>query len=153
MAYAEKTTVAFEKSVNQIIGALRRAGADQIAQFEGKDRFSVQFTLSDRMVRFTVPFPSFDDMPRRNGRNQALTQAQRNDRLKQARNQRGRALLLTIKAKLESIESGIETFEEAFLAHVVMSDGQTLYDKVREPIAVEYQTGKPSMLMIGHERD
>jgi hypothetical protein len=153
MAYAEKTTVAFEKSVNQIIGALRRAGADQIAQFEGKDRFSVQFTLSDRMVRFTVPFPLLDDMPRYNGRNQALTQVQRNDRLNQARNQRGRALLLTIKAKLESIESGIETFEEAFLAHVVMSDGKTLYDKVREPIAVEYQTGKPSMMMIGHERN
>jgi hypothetical protein len=35
-----------------------------------------------------------------------------------------RSLLLAIKAKLESVASKIETFDEAFLAHVVMPDGR-----------------------------
>ncbi len=36
--------------------------------------------------------------------------------------------MLSIKAKLESVASGIETFEEAFLADVIVDDGQTVYD-------------------------
>jgi hypothetical protein len=148
MAYAEETKVPFERSIMEMLSALRSAGADQIAQFEGRDRFSVQFTLHDRMVRFTVPFKSIDDMPTRNGRNQVLTKTQREQRLQQSRRQRGRALLLTVKAKLESVESGIETFEQAFLAHVVMADGQTVYDRIQSGLALEYETGQPSVLML-----
>ena len=39
--------------------------------------------------------------------------------------QRWRALALCIKAKLEAVECGITSFEEEFLAHVVMPNGQT----------------------------
>ena len=63
----------------------------------------------------------------------------------QAVRQRWRALALVIKAKLESVESGIETTEQAFLANVVvMADGFTVYERIKQPIALEYQTGKPS---------
>lgn len=37
-----------------------------------------------------------------------------------------------------------EKTEQAFLANVVMADGFTVYERVKQPIALEYQTGKPS---------
>ena len=35
-----------------------------------------------------------------------------------------------MKAKLESIEAKIETFDEAFLAHIVTPEGQTIMEAV-----------------------
>lgn len=147
MAYAEKTTVAFERSIGEIISLLRRAGAASIMQAEEARGYMVQFMLSDRLVRFTVPFPTLDEMPTRNGNNAILSAAVRKSKLDQAIRQRGRALLLVIKAKLESTESGVETFEQAFLAHVVMSDGQTVYDRISGPISQEYLTGKVANIL------
>lgn len=144
MSYAENTAVAFEKSISEIIGLVKRAGAQQIGQFEGDDQFAIQFVLENRMIRFRLPFPTIDQMPTRNGNNVTLTNQQRRDRLDQRIRQRGRALLLVIKAKIESVESGIETIEQAFLAHVVMANGETVHERVSKSIAIEYQTGKPN---------
>lgn len=144
MSYAEDTKVPFEKSVADIVGLLKRAGANQIGQMDDKRFYAIQFTLADRMIRFRLPLQSLDEMPRVNGRNQTLTLAQRKERLAQAHRSRARALLLVIKAKLESVESNIETIEQAFLANVVMADGATVYDRIAGPIALEYQSGRPS---------
>lgn len=153
MAYAEKTNVQFEKSIAEIIGLLRKNGADRIGQMEEKLRFTIQFFAHDRLIRFRVLFPLIEDMPVVDGRNSRLTNAQRLDRLEQAKRQRGRALMLVIKAKLESVESQVETFEEAFLANVVLSDGMTMYERVKEPIAIEYKTGEPSTMLLTHGGD
>jgi hypothetical protein len=147
MSYAENTSVAFEKSIAEIITLIKRAGAQQIGQFESDDHFAIQFVLADRLIRFRVPLPGLDTIPARNGNNVALNLPQRKERLAQSHRQRGRALLLVIKAKLESVESGIETLEQAFLAHVVMADGATVYERIAEPLAVEYRTGAPNVTM------
>lgn len=144
MAYAANTEVAFERSIAEIITLIKRHNAMQIGQFEGEDFFAVQFKMSDRAIRFRLPIPTLSEMPTHDGRRNALSVSQRQEKLSQARRSRGRALLLVIKAKLESVESGIETVEQAFLANVVMADGQTLYERVAGPIAIEYQTGKVS---------
>ena len=68
--------------------------------------------------------------------------------LAERQRQRARALLLVIKAKLESIDSGVETFEQAFLANIVMSDGATVYDRVRSDMALEYKNGQPTMYLL-----
>ncbi|RSV41510.1 hypothetical protein CA234_09560 [Sphingomonas sp. ABOLE] len=141
MAYADRTEVAFEKSIAEIVGMLRRAGAQSIGQMDEPTRFTIQFALADRLVRFAIAMPSIEDAPKRDGRGAALDAKQRSTRREQMVRQRGRALMLVIKAKLESVESKVETFEEAFLANVVMANGQTLYERVAEPIAVEYRTG------------
>ncbi len=65
----------------------------------------------------------------------------------QACRSRWRALFLCIKAKLESIESGIETFEDAFLAHIQMPDGHTVAEHVRPRIAAAYETGTMQPLL------
>lgn len=144
MTYAATTEVAFEKSVAEMIMLIKRRGASQIGQFEGDDFFAIQFMVKDRLIRFTLPIPALGEMPTRDGRGVALSASQRQDRLAQARRSRGRALLLVIKAKLESVESGIETIEEAFLANVVMADGKTVYERIKAPLAVEYQSGAPN---------
>ena len=59
----------------------------------------------------------------------------------QACRSRWRALFLCIKAKLEAVESRIETFEEAFLAHVMMPDGMTVAEHAAPMIALSYETG------------
>jgi len=66
----------------------------------------IGFALNDRAIRFELELPEGND---------------------QAIRQRWRALLLAIKSKLESVDCGIETFEEAFLAHIVMpGTGETM---------------------------
>jgi hypothetical protein len=145
MAYAENTTVDFEKSIAEIVTLLRKAGADQIGQVEARAAFTLQFTMAERMVRFRVHFPDQNQVKKMTGPQQDPVRV-----AEKWRRQRGRALLLVIKAKLESVESSVETFEQAFLANVVMADGSTLYDRVKEPIAVEYRTHAPvPMLLTG----
>jgi hypothetical protein len=144
VSYAKDTDVPFERSIAEIVGLVRRAGADQIGQMEERDRFTLQFHLSDRAVRFRVTFPTRDEVEQMKGPRQ---DAQRVEA--QWRRQRGRALLLVIKAKLESVESGVETFEEAFLANVVMADGATVYDRIAAPIAAEYEARRPGPLLLG----
>lgn len=147
MAYAENTTVSFEKSVGETIELVRRRGADQIGQMEYPDRFEIGFKLSERLIRFVLPLPSIGDIPMRNGRGSALDLQKRQELLAQAKRQRGRALMLAIKAKLESVESGIETIEEAFLANIVMADGQTVYERISRPIELEYAGGQHIALL------
>ncbi len=45
--------------------------------------------------------------------------------------QQWRALVLVVKAKLEAIECGFTTFEDEFLATVIMKNGQTVGEYAR----------------------
>lgn len=151
MAYAENTTVQVEKSLSEIVALIKKAGGARIAQMEDIDALAVQFFLSDRMLRFRVPVPTADDIPKNNDGNNRFIEVSLEVRQRKAdaiRRQRARALLLVIKAKLESVESGVETFDEAFLPNIVMSDGYTVWERIGEPLALEYQTGKPMPFLL-----
>ena len=70
----------------------------------------------------------------------------------QATRQRWRALALSIKAKLESVESGIEQFEEAFMAQIVLPNGKTVGEWVAPQIEASYKSGNmPPMLPAPRE--
>lgn len=97
--YAERTKVAVARSIEQIQRALKRYGADSFQYAEEGTRAGIAFKAAGRMVRMTVQLPTDDE---------------------QGERQRWRAMLLVVSAKLESIDTGIETFEEAFLAHIVV---------------------------------
>ena len=141
MAFAETTTVAFEKSIAEIVGLVRKAGATQIGQMEGDSSFTIAFKLGDRLIKFVLPLASEYKGPTKSGNGRAIDGATISE---QRNRQKGRAFLLVIKAKLESVESGIETVEQAFLANVVTSGGLTVYERIAEPLALEYRTGQPS---------
>ena len=81
------------------------------------DQVQIVFRMAGRNLLFRVTLPESD----------------------QARRSMFRALLLTIKGKLESAERGIETFEEAFLANIVMPDGRTVAETAAPQIEQAYQ--------------
>ena len=52
-----------------------------------------------------------------------------------------RSLLLCIKAKLEAVDSGIEMFEDAFMANIVLPDGRTVGELMQPQIDQAYISG------------
>lgn len=130
MAYAEGTKVPVEQSKTEIERTLARYGAQRFAYFTEVDRAIIVFEARERRLRFDLPLPKGDS-----------------DKDAKSRRQKWRALLLCIKAKLESVESKIETFEEAFLAHVVMPDGRTVAEHTTPRIAAAYKGGEVPALL------
>jgi hypothetical protein len=130
MPYASQTKVPIDQTRIEIERTLKRYGADCFGYFTETERAIIVFESHERRIRFDLPLPIGEG-----------------DRFDKIRRQRWRALLLCIKAKLESVASKIETFEEAFLAHVVMPDGQTVAQHARPRIATAYETGKMQALL------
>lgn len=112
--YAARTSVPVRQSRADIENILAKYGATTFGFAVEPGRALVTFTYGQRRVRFVLPVPE--------GPGDKVAQQQRS---------RWRSLLLCIKAKMESVVSRIETFEEAFLAHIVMDDGETVYEKMR----------------------
>ena len=52
-----------------------------------------------------------------------------------------RRLLLCIRAKLEAVDNEIESFEEAFLAQLLLPDGSTVAERALPAIGQMYETG------------
>jgi len=67
----------------------------------------------------------------------------------QARRQRWRILLLSVKAKLEEIEAGLISFDDQFLAYMALPDGSTVGDFMRLPENIKRlaQTKMPKLLI------
>ncbi len=138
--FAKDTRVPVTQTRSEIEKLLAKSKAKQFGTAVDYDlaQARVQFRLHDRIVRFVVTLPT-------RGFDRRAT-----ERYEQAERQRWRALLLVIKAKLESVESEIETFEEAFLANIVMPNDKTVAEIVRPQIAVSYETGRmPRQLAAG----
>lgn len=129
-AYAEGTAVIPERSQAEIMTTLRRYGAASFAYGEQDGQAVLGFTAHGRSVRFVLPLPTdrnaFSRTPTGRVRDPKAAQAA----LEAEHRRRWRALALAIKAKLEVVESGIATFEEEFLAHVVLPGGSTVGGRV-----------------------
>ena len=123
--YAETTKVSVAQSRTEIERTLKRYGADGFMYGEADDRAVVAFRMRGRHIKFMVDIP---DKP-------------------QKERQRWRAMLLVIKSKLESVESGIEIFEDAFMAQIVLPDGQTVGQVMRPQIVSAYETGNVPPLL------
>ena len=100
----------------------------------------VQFKAYNRIVRFVVALPD---------RKKYLTTRSGAEKWEQAERQKWRALLLVIKAKLECVENHIATFEEEFLAHIVMPNDKTVAEMIIPQIEGAYRTGSMKALTAG----
>lgn len=152
MAYAKDTEVSVEKSRAEIETILKRYGASHFAYMTEPARAVIAFRAKDRNIRFDLPLPSTDDKQFTHYRHSSgnllpRTQGAAQAQWEQGCRQKWRALTLCIKAKLESVESKIETFEEAFLAHVVMPDGRTVAEHTTPRIAQSYAGGEVTALL------
>jgi hypothetical protein len=153
MAYAKGTSVSVEKSRAEIESLIIRRGAEEYTSGLRADKALIQFKLRDRVVRFVLPLPQATDkgFQRKKRRSYTVTtsESERQAMAEQASREKWRALRIAILAKLESIESGIEQFEEAFFSQIVdPATNRTLYETFQEPLALAYanQDGRPLRL-------
>jgi hypothetical protein len=139
--YAEGTSVSSEGSRSEIDRLLMRYGASSFVFGYKDDAAMVAFEMRGRRIKFLLPMPDRKGDEFAYGRvNQSdakvrLSQEQARTKYEQATRVRWRALVLCIKAKLESVESKIETFEEAFLPHIVMANGRTIGESLLPDLA------------------
>jgi hypothetical protein len=152
--YAEKTEVAVDRSRAEIDRLLMRYGATSFIYGSNQDSSMVAFEMGGRRIKFVLPMPDRNaeefTMGRKNQYSSSasrLTPAQAYAKYEQACRVRWRGLVLCIKAKLEAVESGIETFEEAFLPHIVMSSGKTVGEVLIPDLARITETGKMTPLL------
>lgn len=151
--FADSTSVSVSKSRTEIEVLILRYGATATAFMNGPDHSIVAFEAKGRRVMFTLPLPGRNEKRFTHMRTSAhntfkeRTVEQSATAWEQACRQRWRALALVIKAKLEAVESGITTFEDEFLAHIVMPDGQTVSTHIKPRIAEAYADGKMLALM------
>jgi hypothetical protein len=158
MAYAQSTSVPVERSRAEIEKLLSRhkctkfmAGVDHDAH-----RATVQFQAHNRIVKFDITLPDPNDPKYKRIKNSYLQRTTSGVAkiVEQEERTRWRALLLVVKAKLEAVESGIATFEDEFLAHVLLPNQQTVAEYIGPTVAQIYETGRmptERMLSAGEE--
>lgn len=156
MKYASDTSVSVAKSRGEIEDMVQRAGGQRFASMYEPTRAVVLFELADRRIMFELPLPNREGFATREdrwGTKHAVPIDKQQRDWEQACRSKWRALGLTIKAKLVSVESGVETFEDAFLAQIMVptADGQRRFgEAATKAIHQAYTTGRmPPLLGSG----
>ncbi len=149
--YASSTEVSPASSRAEIERTLVRYNASKFMYGWDERGAAVAFEMQSRRLRFILPLPPKDDFQWSNHRPpRRRTPEQINDAWEQACRQRWRALALAIKAKLESVEAGIESFDEAFMGQIILPSGGTVAEWMVPQIEQAYTTGQmPPLLGAG----
>lgn len=145
--YAEGTTVEPDKSQAEISHLLRRYGADGFAYGWEHHRAVIQFKAHGRQVRFILNLPTDPKQFAKSPAGRWRDVKQQEVALQAEVRRLWRCLVLAIKSKLEVVESGIATFEEEFLANIMLPDGSTVGEQVQPAIAHAYDTGRVRPLL------
>jgi hypothetical protein len=146
--YAANTEVSTDRSRAEIERTLQRYGATGFLYGWKNDHAILGFEMNGRQLRFTMALPDrqADDFQKTpTGKTRTPRAAQ--EAWEQATRQRWRALALVIKAKLEAVESGIATFEEEFLAYILLPSGQTVGQWMLPQVERAYLTGDMPALL------
>lgn len=130
--YARDTSVPVSRTQDEIRRTLERYGATGFLFGQSVGQGVVAFEMKSRRVKFTIPTPPDSDR-------------KKDQKMRTA----WRCLLLAIKAKLECVASGISTFEEEFLAHIVLPNGETIGHVMLPQIAETYSSGRMPPLLGG----
>lgn len=151
--YAKGTDVTVDRSQAEIGRTLERYGVEEYAFGRAPRKAQVSFVSHDRQVRFVVPLPDpaspeFTKTPTR--RDRAPGEAKK--AYDQAVKELWRALNLLIKAKLEAVARGVQTFEDEFLPYTVLPNGMTVADAARPQIAQALASGTAPELLPDYGR-
>lgn len=150
MRYAKETAVSVEKSKGEIERLLTRYGATEFASGWKAGRAIMQFRMQDRVIRFVLPLPQQQEFRTTPSGRRTRSDVAALLAWEQGCRQRWRALALSIKAKLESTESGIEEFETAFMGQIVMPNGQTMAEIALPQIKHAYESGEMPVALLDY---
>lgn len=149
MRFAEHTSVPVEKSRAEIESTLRRFGAERFISGWDQRLAVIGFVYRERSIRFELPLPDptekrFAFTPAGKSRR---TDADRLKAWEQGCRENWRALAAVIKAKLVAVETGITTFEQEFLAHIVLPGGETVGQFVIPKLGDVYHAANAQLLL------
>jgi hypothetical protein len=142
--YAAGTEVPADRSKAEVERLLVKNGADQFSSGWTDEKAVIMFRMKERYIRIEMPIAVY--MKTQNQRGYYLGTEQ----VAQENRRRWRALLLYVKAKLESVESEIVSFEEAFMAHVVLPNRQTVSQFMHPQIESAYGSGQMPKALPGY---
>jgi hypothetical protein len=146
--FAEGTDVPVDRSKSEIENVLTRFGADQFMYGWKGEAAAIAFRSQGRHIRFLLPMPQASDSDmQKDRRGHRRSPSETQNAIEKEKRRRWRALCLCIKAKLESVATGIETFEESFMAHVILPNGQTVAEHAQPLIAKAYESGEMPALL------
>lgn len=155
--YASETSVPVERTKAEIETLLIRYGAKQFHSGWDESRAMIGFKLKDLFIRFVLPFPPRDAARFKykevRGEKRKMTEIQSSNAWEQEVRSRWRALLLTVKAKLEAVEIGITTMENEFLAFIVLANSETLGDWISSNAMRQIRGGEMPKLLAGKTPD
>ena len=144
MGFAENSKVPVANSQSEIRRTLEKYGATGFMFGESNGQALCAFEMKGRRIKFVMEVPIYGKTLM--GASRVVLSA---DRCAQRTRTSWRCLLLAIKAKLECAESGISTFEQEFLAHIVMPNGMTIGQAIVPQIDQSYKDGKMPPLLGG----
>lgn len=123
--YAASTSVPMERSRAEIERILSKYGATRFGTMNEADgSATVYFEFKGRQIQLPVPMPPRTDKRfARDKYGMARVGTQRDRLWEQEQRRRWRVLVITIKAVLEAVETGLVTFEQVFLAHIIVIPG------------------------------
>lgn len=150
MKYANNTSVSCEKSEGEIKMTLVRYGADQYGSMWDGSRAGIQFRVKNKMVKFILPLPLLSEFKtyKKWKSDYDATPEEMQKMWEQACRVSWRALALSIKAKLATVEAGITSFEEEFMAHIVVpgQKGKTMGEIMLKRLEDSYLTNNTPAL-------
>lgn len=148
MSAYDSTTVPVDRSQGQIRKLLNEAGASRLAFSEERDEDGqrwamVAFVIGVHGVRLRVPLKPVDDREvhkkARRARTRTFEQI-RDDLYVQEERRIWRVLAWNLKARMVAVEEQVETFEEAFLAHLLdPRTNTTVYEQLAHEGRVELE--------------
>jgi hypothetical protein len=141
--------VGVHRSRYELERVLDRHGASDFAFVEADASAAIQFALQGRYVQLGLPLPDpttarFTHTP--TGRPRTVTAQER--AYEQALREHWRALLLAVRGKLQSVESGISTFEDEFAGFLVPDFHEEKTARRKRPKAVNWLLGSSHSLAI-----
>ncbi len=147
--FASNTTVSSAKSRDEIERILQRYGGTAFMYGQTAERALIAFELENRRIKFELPMPAMTEpeFSRTPGGRRSRSAEDTARAWEQGCRQRWRALALAIKAKLECVAAGIATFEEEFLAHIVLPNGQTVGGYILPGVREAYESKRMPPLL------
>lgn len=149
--YASNTKITPDETMIGIRELLKRYECRKITTIEDEDYFGIAFMRGNRSIRFVVPMPSKDDMrahKTHGNQNRIYDDGFSPEKYEQLVRERWRSAYLVIKGKLEAVESGIESFDSAFMGQLVLPSGQTMVQVVTPYLDTEYAEGNMPQFLL-----
>ena len=113
--YGAGTRVEVHRSRHELESVLSRYGADEVLLVEADAKAAIQFAMHGRYVQLAIPLPDPQDARFTRTPTGKVRAATARDRAyDQALRENWRSLIVAVRGKLQSVESGISTFEQEF---------------------------------------